>query len=165
MQELAKDLTQALALKDAPRITFRIITHLHESQIHAALVPPFFALVLCAANHHAQADPVCTEGAIVQQSSKKIEQEAPVQSSTPNYTDPIAFMADFLDITKKPHEPITYWVKQMWHLFKNDPKLKPFILDIAKLVPQKDANRIALLFLQYQGVFSPALRNFIKSKT
>ncbi len=164
LQELTKDLTQALALKDTPRVTLRIITYLHESQIPAALVPSFFALALCAANHQIQQDPVGTEVPTAPQSSKKIEQAPPAQSSTPDYADPIVFMSDFLDITKKPHEPLTYWVKQMWHLFKNDPKLKPFIQDIAKLVPQKDANRIALLFLQYQGAFSPALRNFIKSR-
>ena len=67
-------------------------------------------------------------------------EETPSQhtSSKQDYTDPIKFMSDFLDVTQKPHEPLTYWVKQIFSLFNHEPKLKPFIKELALQVRHTD---------------------------
>ncbi len=85
-------------------------------------------------------------------------------SSKQDYTDPITFMSDFLDITQKPHEPLTYWVKQVFFLFNHEPKLKPFIKELALQVRHRDANSILRIFLTYQGLFPAPLRQFIIGK-
>ncbi len=78
-----------------------------------------------------------------------------------DYPDAIAFMDAFLNPNEKPGVPLKYWVTQMFFLFNHDPKLKPFIQDIAKTVRYRDANRILSLFLTYQGLFPANLRQFI----
>lgn len=85
---------------------------------------------------------------------------------TLDYQDPLSFMQDFIDLSKKPNAKITYWAEQLAELLKRDLKLKAFgqkVLEKAEKEknPVLRTQAIKQLFLDYQNKFSVSLRNYI----
>ncbi len=90
-----------------------------------------------------------------------------------DYSDPIAFMSDFLDTSKKPEKPLKYWALQLVLLLKNDPRLIDFCHKIKNITTDRNANldertrsiNNAFIEAYSRQLFSPELSNFIFSKT
>ena len=94
------------------------------------------------------------------------------QKVTLDYKDPIHFMTDFLDASKKPEKPLKYWAMQLLLLLKGNDKLKNFCQDIGKIAKNPDANaetratKINNIFIDayLQNLFSEGLSKFILNK-
>jgi hypothetical protein len=147
---LIKDLKECL--NDSLRIIARLLTYLRESQMTASSLASFSALAIAAAElkKDVPSHPV--------QPLVKVKTEP--KATALDYTDPLVFIKEFLDITKNPDKPLDYWVDQIHGLFK-DPKFRNFNADISTAAAKRDANQIGLLFMKYQQNFSPALRTLI----
>lgn len=98
------------------------------------------------------------------------QEDCPTQATksavTLDYHDPLSFMQDFIDLSKKPNAKITYWAEQLAELLKRDLKLKAFgqkVLEKAEKEknPVLRTQAIKQLFLDYQNKFSATLRNYI----
>ncbi len=80
------------------------------------------------------------------------------------YKTPEAFLDDFMDLSKKPDQPIKYWAAQLIIFFQSDPQLKPFCFDLAKIVRYKNPRRIGYVFLAHQHLFSQELQQITRGR-
>jgi hypothetical protein len=80
---------------------------------------------------------------------------------TPEYTDPMAFIKDFLNLNVKPKKPIKHWGVDVLGLTKDQPLLDEFRREIAAAVKMRNANRVGLAFFLNQFNFPPAMRDYI----
>lgn len=89
-----------------------------------------------------------------------------------DYSDPIHFMTDFLDMSKKPEKSLKYWVLQLLLLLKNNDKLADFRHEIRKIALAKDLDiderhlRITRAFTNayLEQKFPPELAKFVRDK-
>ncbi|MBA3751344.1 hypothetical protein H0X06_00890 [Candidatus Dependentiae bacterium] len=108
---------------------------------------------------------------MTQANPDKVDEVAPTKPTPPtdprrvqDYTSPIELMEDFLDVTRKPNQPLQYWANQFILIFHKEAKLREFCKELAKAVPYKNANRISQLFLFYKKNFSPELTAHLQTK-
>ena len=82
-----------------------------------------------------------------------------------SYADkkPIAFMKDFLDITKEPNKPFKWWVAHLIHILKGKKEHEPFLREFLPAYKARNANRIGLTFMKYKDNFEPDVVKLIKS--
>lgn len=114
--------------------------------------------------------------------AKAADSETGTAQSTPDpkpapklvldYKDPIHFMSDFLDVTKKPEKSLKYWAAQLIMLLKSNTRLAGFCNKIKTIALSKDMNleqrtkniNNAFLDAYMQQLFSDELSKFIFSK-
>ena len=78
-----------------------------------------------------------------------------------DYKTPRAFLDDFVDLSKKSHEPLRYWATQFLLICQQKPELKEFSYELAKIVKYKNPTRIGCLMLMYQDSFGKEMENLI----
>jgi hypothetical protein len=81
-----------------------------------------------------------------------------------DYKTAPALFEDFIDLSKKPDEPIKYWAAQFIMVLSPNETLKPFFIELAQVIQHKNARRIACLFALHQHSFPADLQEMVLSR-
>lgn len=83
----------------------------------------------------------------------------------PEYADQMSLMKDFVDTSKHPEKPITWWAERLAQLVANEPNLQDFrrqIMPTAKIADvQTRTKKIKELFIANQQKFKENLKKYL----
>jgi len=94
----------------------------------------------------------------------------PVGNEPLDYESTFALMKDFLNLSVKPHERMTYWVKQFMGLIKQKghdrvQALTPFLREFNTALRSRQATLVGLAFKNHKEQFGePELTEYIKKQ-